>query len=216
MGESSSRNIDNTDAHSFQPQSHEYRWTKDHQLEQVRGQLPTMPVQNKTISLQTGSRNVFVRSSQIELHQFRMTKKSFAPVARLEAVRIIVAYAAHKVFSIYQMDVKTAFLNGQLKEEQATRAWSRMNYQNSDVPKALLKDSGFKLTAFSDADHAGCLDTRKALLRVHVPCDKLPGNIHNMFMERLPEGSVLCILSEGLVMSCLSQLKWEVLTNEPA
>ncbi|GJX04963.1 putative reverse transcriptase domain-containing protein [Tanacetum coccineum] len=37
IGESSSRNIDNTDVHSFQPQSHDYRWTRDHPLEQVRG-----------------------------------------------------------------------------------------------------------------------------------------------------------------------------------
>ncbi|GJT35641.1 retrovirus-related pol polyprotein from transposon TNT 1-94 [Tanacetum coccineum] len=45
-GESSSRNIDNTDMHSFQPQSHDYRWTRDHPLEQVRGN-PTMPVQTR-------------------------------------------------------------------------------------------------------------------------------------------------------------------------
>ncbi|GJR34353.1 retrovirus-related pol polyprotein from transposon TNT 1-94 [Tanacetum coccineum] len=44
-------------------------------------------------------------------------EESFAPVARLEAVQIFVAYAAHKSFLIYQMDVKTAFLNGPLKEE---------------------------------------------------------------------------------------------------
>ncbi|GKE55146.1 retrotransposon protein, putative, unclassified, partial [Tanacetum coccineum] len=44
-------------------------------------------------------------------------EESFAPVARLEAVRIFVAYAAHKNFPIFQMDVKTAFLNGPLKEE---------------------------------------------------------------------------------------------------
>ncbi|GJX57951.1 retrovirus-related pol polyprotein from transposon TNT 1-94 [Tanacetum coccineum] len=44
-------------------------------------------------------------------------EESFAPVTRLEAVRIFVAYAAHKNFPIYQMDVKTAFLNGPLKEE---------------------------------------------------------------------------------------------------
>ncbi|GJZ29973.1 integrase, catalytic region, zinc finger, CCHC-type containing protein, partial [Tanacetum coccineum] len=42
--------------------------------------------------------------------------ESFAPVARLKAVRII-AYAAHKNFTIFQMDVKTSFLNGPLKEE---------------------------------------------------------------------------------------------------
>nr|GFA49211.1 hypothetical protein [Tanacetum cinerariifolium] len=44
-------------------------------------------------------------------------EESFAPVSRLEAIRIFVAYAAHKSFPIYQMDVKTAFLNGPLKEE---------------------------------------------------------------------------------------------------
>nr|GEX86929.1 retrovirus-related Pol polyprotein from transposon TNT 1-94 [Tanacetum cinerariifolium] len=44
-------------------------------------------------------------------------EESFAPVARLEAVRIFIEYAAHKSFQIYQMDVKTAFLNGPLKEE---------------------------------------------------------------------------------------------------
>ncbi|GJR09239.1 retrovirus-related pol polyprotein from transposon TNT 1-94 [Tanacetum coccineum] len=44
-------------------------------------------------------------------------KESFAPVARIEAIRIFVANAAHKNMTIYQMDVKTAFLNGELKEE---------------------------------------------------------------------------------------------------
>ncbi|GJS81368.1 retrovirus-related pol polyprotein from transposon TNT 1-94 [Tanacetum coccineum] len=44
-------------------------------------------------------------------------EESFAPVTRLEAVWIFVAYAAHKSFLIYQMDVKTTFLNGPLKEE---------------------------------------------------------------------------------------------------
>nr|GFC67347.1 retrovirus-related Pol polyprotein from transposon TNT 1-94 [Tanacetum cinerariifolium] len=44
-------------------------------------------------------------------------EESFAPVARLEAVRLFIAYAAHKSFTIYQMDMKTAFLYGPLKEE---------------------------------------------------------------------------------------------------
>nr|GEZ64292.1 retrovirus-related Pol polyprotein from transposon TNT 1-94 [Tanacetum cinerariifolium] len=44
-------------------------------------------------------------------------KESFALIARLEAVQIFIAYAAHKSFPIYQMDVKTTFLNGPLKEE---------------------------------------------------------------------------------------------------
>nr|GFC06896.1 retrovirus-related Pol polyprotein from transposon TNT 1-94 [Tanacetum cinerariifolium] len=44
-------------------------------------------------------------------------EESFAPVARLEAIRIFLAYAAHKNMVVYQMDVKTAFLNGNLHEE---------------------------------------------------------------------------------------------------
>nr|GEU80606.1 retrovirus-related Pol polyprotein from transposon TNT 1-94 [Tanacetum cinerariifolium] len=44
-------------------------------------------------------------------------KKSFASVARMEAIRIFLAYDAHKLFTVFQMDVKTAFLHGTLKED---------------------------------------------------------------------------------------------------
>nr|GFC45251.1 Gag-Pol polyprotein [Tanacetum cinerariifolium] len=44
-------------------------------------------------------------------------EESFAPVTRLEAVRLFIMYAAQKSFTIYQMDIKTAFLYGPLKEE---------------------------------------------------------------------------------------------------
>nr|GEU49633.1 retrotransposon protein, putative, Ty1-copia subclass [Tanacetum cinerariifolium] len=43
-------------------------------------------------------------------------EESFAPVARIEAIRIFIANAAHKNMTIYQMDVKMAFLNGEPKE----------------------------------------------------------------------------------------------------
>ncbi|GJR39888.1 retrovirus-related pol polyprotein from transposon TNT 1-94 [Tanacetum coccineum] len=46
-----------------------------------------------------------------------MSLESFAPVARIEAIRIFIANAANKNMTIYQMDVKTAFLNGELKEK---------------------------------------------------------------------------------------------------
>ncbi|GKC06589.1 retrovirus-related pol polyprotein from transposon TNT 1-94, partial [Tanacetum coccineum] len=76
--------------------------------------------------------SAWIEAMQDELHQFDRLKvcqkgslilqeegidfeESFAPVARLEAVRIFVAHAAHKSFPIYQMDVKTTFLNGPLK-----------------------------------------------------------------------------------------------------
>nr|GEX43980.1 reverse transcriptase domain-containing protein [Tanacetum cinerariifolium] len=44
-------------------------------------------------------------------------EESFAPVARMEAIRIFLAYAAHKSFTVFQMDVKTAFLYGSLKKD---------------------------------------------------------------------------------------------------
>nr|GEZ84099.1 retrovirus-related Pol polyprotein from transposon TNT 1-94 [Tanacetum cinerariifolium] len=43
-------------------------------------------------------------------------EESFAPVARLEAVRLFIAYVTHKSFPVYQIDVKTAFLNVPLKK----------------------------------------------------------------------------------------------------
>jgi hypothetical protein len=52
--------------------------------------------------------------SQVEGLDFGET---FAPVARLEAIRILLAFAASKGFKLYQMDVKNAFLNGVIQEE---------------------------------------------------------------------------------------------------
>ena len=43
--------------------------------------------------------------------------ETFAPVVRLEEIRLLIALATHKGFKLYQMDVKTAFLNGNLEEE---------------------------------------------------------------------------------------------------
>jgi hypothetical protein len=43
--------------------------------------------------------------------------ETFAPVARLEAIRMFLSHAFHKRFKVYQMDVKLAFLNGDLSEE---------------------------------------------------------------------------------------------------
>jgi hypothetical protein len=43
--------------------------------------------------------------------------ETYAPVARLESIRILLAYATYRGFKLYQMDVKSAFLNGPIKEE---------------------------------------------------------------------------------------------------
>nr|GEW87308.1 retrovirus-related Pol polyprotein from transposon TNT 1-94 [Tanacetum cinerariifolium] len=80
------------------------RWTKNHPIEQVTSDP----------SKHNKSRLVAKGYHQEDGINF---EESFAPVSRLEVVRIFMAYAAHKNFPIYQMDVKTAFLNGSLKEE---------------------------------------------------------------------------------------------------
>ncbi|GKE26274.1 retrovirus-related pol polyprotein from transposon TNT 1-94 [Tanacetum coccineum] len=129
----------------YQPYDSEYRWTKDHPLKQVRGN-PSKPVHTRrqlatdpemcmfALTVKRNQAKVVMEEQKDEdqtiiRNKARLVAKgyaqeegidfeeSFAPVARLEAVRIFVAYAAHKSFPIHQMDVKTAFLNGPLKEE---------------------------------------------------------------------------------------------------
>jgi hypothetical protein len=56
--------------------------------------------------------------SQVEGLDFGET---FAPVARLEATRILLAFATSKGFKLYQMDVKNIFLNGVIQEEVYVR-----------------------------------------------------------------------------------------------
>nr|GEZ66713.1 retrovirus-related Pol polyprotein from transposon TNT 1-94 [Tanacetum cinerariifolium] len=62
------------------------------------------------------------RDAQLVAKRYRQEEgigfeESFAPVARIEAIHIFIANAASKNMTIYQMDVKTAFLNGELKKE---------------------------------------------------------------------------------------------------
>ncbi|GJV15311.1 retrovirus-related pol polyprotein from transposon TNT 1-94 [Tanacetum coccineum] len=87
-----------------------------HLLQMFMLRKTTMIKQNLPI-LFVHSEQEASESSSCNLEEGIDFEESFAPVARLEAVRIFVAHAAHKSFPIYQMDVKTAFLNGPLKEE---------------------------------------------------------------------------------------------------
>ncbi|GKA96348.1 retrovirus-related pol polyprotein from transposon TNT 1-94, partial [Tanacetum coccineum] len=126
-------------------------------------------------------------------------EKSFALVARLKAIRIFLANATSK--NIYQMDMETAFLNGELKEEvyvsqpegfvdpdrpnhiyrmkkalyglkQAPRACdpvdtpmverTKLDEDLSGIPVDQTRYRVMALTAYADADHAGCQDTRRS------------------------------------------------------
>ncbi|KAI3707521.1 hypothetical protein L6452_26130 [Arctium lappa] len=143
------------------PLPHEHRWTKEHPLHQVIGDL------NKTVQTRSATLNQcmhdsflskieptrvsealadsdWVSAMQEEINQFKALKdedgivirnkarlvakgyrqeegidydETYAPVARIEPIRMFLAYAAHKNFTVIHMDVKTAFLNDILKEE---------------------------------------------------------------------------------------------------
>nr|GFC23300.1 retrovirus-related Pol polyprotein from transposon TNT 1-94 [Tanacetum cinerariifolium] len=72
--------------------------------------------------LQFKRMDVWVNKSRLVVRGYRQEEgldfeESFAPVVRMEAIRIFLAYAAHKSFTVFQMDVKTAFLHGSLKED---------------------------------------------------------------------------------------------------
>ncbi|GKE25133.1 integrase, catalytic region, zinc finger, CCHC-type containing protein, partial [Tanacetum coccineum] len=94
----------------------------------------------------------WIKAIQEELNEFECLKvweleeridfeESFAPVARLEAVWIFLAFAAHMNMIVYQMDVKTVFLNGILHEEvyvSQPDGFLDPDNPNHDTPKARL------------------------------------------------------------------------------
>ncbi|GJW79966.1 copia protein, partial [Tanacetum coccineum] len=88
------------------PFEHLGKWTKDHPIANVIGD-PSRSVSMRK-QLQT---DAMWQEEGIDFEE------SFASVARIEAIRIFVANAAHKNMKIYQMDVNTDFLNGELKKE---------------------------------------------------------------------------------------------------
>nr|GEY38615.1 hypothetical protein [Tanacetum cinerariifolium] len=276
---------DLSNVHSYyQPYPHEKKWTKDHPLHkiigdlkssvQTKGQLANLCLFSCLLSsiepanvaeafrdvdwnkkdessfvIRNKARLVAVGYSQQEGINYDET---FAPVAQIEAIRLFLAYAAHKDFTVYQMDIKTVLLNGILKEEvyvgqppgfvskqypdhvyalnkalyglkQAPRAWYDVLLQfliksgfqkgsidttlfiKKKVPTPMVEQAKLKLdlvgkpvdhtdyrsmigslmplvserlcldlTAYSDADHAGChLDRKSTSDSVQFLGDKL-------------------------------------------
>nr|GFC65276.1 hypothetical protein [Tanacetum cinerariifolium] len=131
----------------YHPYPQEKKWTKDHPPHKIigdpkssvrtRGQLANSCLfscllssvkpanvaealkdadwkDESSLVIRNKARLVAVGYSQQEGIDYDET---FALVARIKAIRLFLAYAAHKDFTVYQMDVKIAFLNGILKEE---------------------------------------------------------------------------------------------------
>nr|GEV29691.1 retrovirus-related Pol polyprotein from transposon TNT 1-94 [Tanacetum cinerariifolium] len=140
---SSTQYVDPLNMHTFcQPYPHDYQCTKDHPLEQVIGE-PSRPVLTRNQLKTDGDMCIYALTVSImEPKRYRQEKginfeESFAPVARMEAIRIFLAYAAHKGFTLYQMDVKTAFLNGSLKED--IYVCQPKGFTDSDHPSHVYK-----------------------------------------------------------------------------
>nr|GFA27975.1 retrovirus-related Pol polyprotein from transposon TNT 1-94 [Tanacetum cinerariifolium] len=107
---------------------HISKWTKDHPLDNIIVEPKTYKdalTQSCWIEAMQEKLNEFERlekKARLVAHGYRQEEgiyfeKSFALVARLEAIQIFLIYAAHKNMVVYQMDVKTTFLNGNLREE---------------------------------------------------------------------------------------------------
>nr|GEZ77016.1 retrovirus-related Pol polyprotein from transposon TNT 1-94 [Tanacetum cinerariifolium] len=128
---------DLSNVHTFyQPYPHEKKWTKDHTLHKiisdpklsVRTRVPR-PEGKTIIKTKWIFKNKKHESSLVIRNKARLVAvgysqqegidydETFAPVARIKAIHLFLAYVAHKDFTIFQMDVKTTFLNGILKEE---------------------------------------------------------------------------------------------------
>nr|GEZ98183.1 hypothetical protein [Tanacetum cinerariifolium] len=116
----------------YQPYPHEKKWTKDYLLHKIisdpkssvrtRGQLANSclfscllsSIEPANVAEALKDADWVIGYSQQEGIDYDET---FAPVARIEAICLFLEYVAHKDFIVFQMDVKTTFLNGILKEE---------------------------------------------------------------------------------------------------
>nr|GFA49776.1 retrovirus-related Pol polyprotein from transposon TNT 1-94 [Tanacetum cinerariifolium] len=145
---SSSGDISSTESpYVSQTLHHLNKWSKDHPLNNVIGN-PSRPVKLDEYGdvLKNKARLVAKGYRQEEGIDF---EESFASVSRIKEIRIFIANAASRNITVYQMDVKTAFLNDDLKEEVYVSQPD--GFVDPDHP-----------THVYHADHAGCQDTRRS------------------------------------------------------
>jgi hypothetical protein len=110
-------------------------WNKamDEELDQIEKndtwELVPRPKDKNVISTKWVYRNKLNEDGQVTRNKARLVCKgyaqvegidfeeTFSPVARMEAIRFLLAYACSKNIKVYQMDIKSSFLNGELEEE---------------------------------------------------------------------------------------------------
>ncbi|GJX92564.1 retrovirus-related pol polyprotein from transposon TNT 1-94 [Tanacetum coccineum] len=149
-------------------------------------------------------------------------EESFTPVARLEAVRIFVAYAAHKSFPIYQMDVKTALLNGPLKEECKAlcycaryQAWTNIIAPQGDDTRKITSGGiqflGDKLVSWmSKKQNCTAMSSAEAeYVALSASCAQNEYQLADMFTKALPEDRFKYLVRR-IGMRCLTPAELEV------
>nr|GEU95833.1 hypothetical protein [Tanacetum cinerariifolium] len=214
--QSSSTNSSHAIVHpDHQISQHNSKWTMDHPLENIIGQL-AQPVSTRlhlheqaifcyydafltSVEPKTGYTKVKLdelggilkNKAHLVADRYRQEEgmhfeESFALVARLEAIRIFLGYAAHKNMVVYQMDVKTVFLHGlQISQsprgifinqsKYALESLKKYGFESCDPVDTLMvekskldEDKEGKAAdpshyrAFANANHAGCQDTRRS------------------------------------------------------
>nr|GEU47833.1 copia protein [Tanacetum cinerariifolium] len=152
-------------------------------------------------------------------------EESFTPVARLNPIRIFLAFVAHMNMIVYQMDVKTAFLNDILCEEvyvsQPDRFVDKDNsnhvyklkkalYGLKQAPRAwgvwYPKNSSIALTAYADADHVGCQDTRRSTSGI---MQLLGDRLVSWSSKRQKGAAISSTEAEYIALSgCCAQVLW--------
>ncbi|KAI4332282.1 hypothetical protein L6164_017205 [Bauhinia variegata] len=155
--------------------------------------------------------------------------ETFAPIARLEAIRIMLAFACYKNFKVFQMDVKSAFLNGFINEEVYVRqppGFENEKFQvkpketHLQVVKRIItylaktentglwypKNKYFDLVAYTDSDHAGCLVDRKS---TSGGCQFLGNSLVSWQCKKQASVSISTAESEYIAAGqCCAQVLW--------
>ncbi|GKC31663.1 uncharacterized mitochondrial protein-like protein, partial [Tanacetum coccineum] len=226
----SSRHVDSSNTHTFyQHHPSAQRWTKDHPLEQViRNPSQSVRTRRQLWKNKRDEENTVIRNKSRLVAKGYAQKEavpvdfeeSFAPVARLEAVRLFIAYAAHKSFIVYQMDVKTSFLYGPLKEEVTPIATKHLD---ANLSGTLVDQTKYRsmvgalmyLTASrQDIVHATCYcaryqakPTKKHLTTVKRIFQYLKNTIHMGLWYPKDTGFELTAFSDSIHAGCLDSRK---------
>nr|GEU41920.1 retrovirus-related Pol polyprotein from transposon TNT 1-94 [Tanacetum cinerariifolium] len=117
-------------------------------------------------------------------------EESFAPVSRLEAIRIFIASAANKNITVYQMDVKTAFLNGELKEEVYKFDFHKSGHVETPMVERSELDEDLSRILVDQTRYRSMIGSMMYLTAsrpdlVFAVCIELCSELYNRFQERV-------------------------------